>query len=226
MEVSSPSKKVALFDICGTLVGVTTIVDFTERYLLSPKHNRKFDMFAWLAHAAVRIGRRFRIVSPSWHRAHLMRLYRGLTEEDLESLAEIYAKDLMTHLKGPIADEFKRLKENNHDMYIVSAGLDAYLKPFARALGATLVATTLERNKEGRYTGRIEGVDCAGEGKVELLRKTLHVEEVDWHESYAFGDSQADIPLLLLVGNGSVVDPDPFLAEEANKHGWRVVTSV
>jgi phosphoserine phosphatase len=38
--------------------------------------------------------------------------------------------------------------------------------------------------------------------------------------SYAYGDNQADIPLLKLVGNPVVVSPTPKLRKVAQKNNW------
>ncbi|MDB5195561.1 MAG: phosphoserine phosphatase [Parcubacteria group bacterium] len=223
---NSPRRKVALFDICGTLVKVTTIIDFTEQFLLSPRTNPRFSIFKWLSHQSHRIEHRLHLDRPNAYRRHLVNLYKGYTEEELAPLAEAYRDRLLDRKKTAVVEKLRALAASGHEIYLVSAGLDAYLKPFAHALGATLIATTLEKDARGRYTGAVQGVDSIGEGKVVRVRAELpDSAEVDWEESWAFGDSVSDIPILSLVGNVWTVDPEPELAEHARSQQWEIVSS-
>lgn len=216
--------KVALFDVCQTLVDVYTITDFTRHFLLSSKHNPGFGRGKFINHFFYRLFHRIGLLSGDTHRAHLIRLYAGYRERDLGAAAEAYAERLHNRYKEDVIRLLEKLKASGFSVYLVSAGLDVYLRPFAQSVGAGLICTVLERDSSGTYTGRIQGTDCLGEGKVVKVRQELpNIDAIEWKESWAFGDSASDIPLLSLVGNACAVDPDPFLERKARSNRWSII---
>lgn len=95
--------------------------------------------------------------------------------------------------------------------------------PLARHLGlAQVMATELEL-AEGRYTGRIAGVYCGGEGKVAHLRRLCLELGVEARDVSYYGDSAADIPTLEWVGRPVAVNPSPELRAAAEAGGWQVL---
>jgi hypothetical protein len=47
---------------------------------------------------------------------------------------------------------------------------------------------------------------------------------IDLAASYAYSDSESDLPMLRLVGNPVVVNPDAELLRTARAEGWRIIT--
>jgi HAD superfamily hydrolase (TIGR01490 family) len=84
------------------------------------------------------------------------------------------------------------------------------------------LATRLETNADGKFTGRIEGTLCYGEGKVTVA--TAHAQNLghSLKESYFYTDSFTDVPLLAVVGHPIVINPDIRLLRFAKKQGWRI----
>lgn len=217
-------RRVALFDVCQTLVSVTTIVDFTEHFLLSRSKNPHFSFRAWCVHVGYKLLRRFGLVTHDQYRAHFFRLYTGQRTTNLAQLAERYSEHLHARLKKPTIDLLHDFQQKGMDIYLVSAGLAPYLTTFAESLGATLIATELEVGPDGTYTGALNGIDCIGEGKVHKVRTTVRDwNAVDAGQSVAIADSASDIGILSLVGTAIVVDPDAELRAYAEVHGWRII---
>lgn len=225
MEQSLPNnRRIALFDVCHTLVGVTTITDFTDNFLLSWKRMGWSFGVSFFRHFVWRLKRKLRIGDPESGRRHLVELFKGHTEDDLRYVTEQYREHLKAKLKVPIFERLKDLKSRGYEVYMVSAGLDVYLKPFADYVGVPLIASVLEKDNTGFYTGKLLGVDCIGEGKVVKLKDFVKdFDQVNLEESFAFSDSAVDLPMLNLVGKSVVVDPDNELLSEAKKREWEVV---
>src|SRR2546430_10559181 len=76
---------------------------------------------------------------------------------------------------------------------------------------------------DGIYTGRIDGPFVYREGKAEAVRQLAEREGVELAASYAYSDSESDLPLLRLVGHPVVVNPDAALARVAREEGSEVV---
>ena len=76
---------------------------------------------------------------------------------------------------------------------------------------------------DGRYTGRAAGPFNYREGKVSSMREVAAREGLDLAASYAYSDSESDLPMLRAVGHPVVVNPDADLRRIAGEEGWEIV---
>jgi HAD superfamily hydrolase (TIGR01490 family) len=76
---------------------------------------------------------------------------------------------------------------------------------------------------DGRYTGRPDGPFTYREGKAEAIRRVAEREGIDLSASYAYSDSESDLPMLRLVGHPVAVNPDAELRRVAREQGWRII---
>jgi HAD superfamily hydrolase (TIGR01490 family) len=76
---------------------------------------------------------------------------------------------------------------------------------------------------DGRYTGRPAGPFNYREGKVSAMRELAHREGIDLAASFAYSDSESDLPMLRVVGHPIVVNPDAPLRAIAASEGWEVI---
>jgi phosphoserine phosphatase len=76
---------------------------------------------------------------------------------------------------------------------------------------------------DGRYTGRADGPFNYREGKVLSMRALAAREDIDLAASYAYSDSESDLPMLRAVGHAVVVNPDPDLRRIAVQEGWEIL---
>jgi hypothetical protein len=76
---------------------------------------------------------------------------------------------------------------------------------------------------DGRYTGRPAGPFNYREGKVLSMREIAVREDIDLDASYAYSDSESDLPMLRAVRHAVVVNPDPHLRRIASEEGWEVL---
>src|ERR671923_103536 len=77
--------------------------------------------------------------------------------------------------------------------------------------------------KDGVYTGRADGPFTYREGKAEAIRELAAGEGIDLAESYAYSDSESDLPMLRVVGHPVAVNPDAKLQRIAREEGWRIM---
>jgi HAD superfamily hydrolase (TIGR01490 family) len=76
---------------------------------------------------------------------------------------------------------------------------------------------------DGVYTGRPDGPFAYREGKATLIRRLAAEAGLDLAESYAYSDSESDLPMLRAVGHPVAVNPDAPLARVAREEGWEVM---
>ncbi|HYP48750.1 MAG TPA: HAD-IB family hydrolase [Thermoleophilaceae bacterium] len=77
--------------------------------------------------------------------------------------------------------------------------------------------------KDGVYTGRPDGPFTYREGKAQALRELAEREGIDLAASYAYSDSESDLPMLRAVGHPVAVNPDRQLERVARQEGWRIM---
>jgi phosphoserine phosphatase len=76
---------------------------------------------------------------------------------------------------------------------------------------------------DGQYTGRPGGPFTYREGKAEAIRRLAAAEGIDLAASWAYSDSESDLPMLRAVGHPVAVNPDRELARVAREEGWDVL---
>ena len=77
--------------------------------------------------------------------------------------------------------------------------------------------------KDGVYTGRSAGPFTYREGKADAIRQLAAERGIDLTESYAYSDSESDLPMLRTVGHPVAVNPDSALQRVARAEGWRIM---
>ena len=77
--------------------------------------------------------------------------------------------------------------------------------------------------RDGVYTGRPDGPFTYREGKAEAIRELAEREGIDLAESYAYSDSESDLPMMRAVGHPVAVNPDRELERVAREEGWRIM---
>jgi HAD superfamily hydrolase (TIGR01490 family) len=107
--------------------------------------------------------------------------------------------------------------------YIVTAASRELAELLARVLVLDGGIGTPYEVKDGHYTGRLEGPFTYREGKAEALRRMASAEGIDLASSYAYSDSESDLPMLRAVGHPVAVNPDAELREIASAEGWEVM---
>ena len=106
--------------------------------------------------------------------------------------------------------EIAKLQAAGATVVIVSASPGDWIRDWAAAVGAELLATRLEstpakaRDQPDRLTGRIHLANCHGEEKVRRIRADYDLSA--YQQIWAYGDSKGDRPMLDL-GTASFYKP-------------------
>ena len=77
--------------------------------------------------------------------------------------------------------------------------------------------------KDGVYTGTPTGLFIYRSEKALAIKQLAAREGIDLGESYAYSDSESDLPMLETVGHPVAVNPDRELAQVAREHGWQIL---
>lgn len=155
----------------------------------------------------------------------LIGFYRGKPFAPFEAGAEDYYREVIRpHLAPAIVRRVRGHQEQGHVLVLVSAGLRYLLKPVAADVGFDhLICTDLEIGPDGILTGKSRGPICTEGHKRDHVQRLARELGIDLNASYAYGNHQADIPLLELVGHAHAVEPTDELRKVAEQRGWPVL---
>lgn len=154
--------------------------------------------------------------------------WRGRSTAELQAATQRFNDEVVQ----PALPERARalVREHRHAgdrVAIVTATNEFITRPIAAQFGVTeLIATELQRDAAGRYSGAIRGVPAFREGKVERVRQWLETQGCDW-DSFEritfYSDSTNDLPLLERVSHPVATNPAPALERIAAERGWPII---
>ena len=154
-----------------------------------------------------------------------------LREQSAAAVAEGHAR-FMREVIGPaIRPAATALVAKHRDLgdrlAIVTSTTDFITAPIAAVFGVeTLIATRLERDPAGLFTGRIAGTPPLREGKVARVGHWLAETGLGWDDFErisVYSDSPNDLPLLERATDPAAANPSPDLEALARERGWRIV---
>lgn len=115
----------------------------------------------------------------------------------MRELGEAYVKQRLPKILRPAGlQKLKWHQAQGHQIVIVSASTDYWLKPWTLGMGFELLATQLEIN-DNQLTGCYLGENCHGDEKVHRIKAAYDLAKFD--EIYAYGDTSGDKPMLALA---------------------------
>ena len=147
----------------------------------------------------------------------------GQRKVDLARLAPDVLAGILPRLYPEMVAEAYAHQDAGRPAYIVTAASQEIAELLAHVLGFEDGIGFRSEVLDGRYTGRPAGPFTYREGKAEAIRQVAESEGIDLSESYAYSDSESDLPMLHAVGHPVAVNPDDALRRVARDEGWRVI---
>ena len=118
-------------------------------------------------------------------------------------------------------------KKQGDELVLITATNEFLTTPIAKLLDIQhLIASQEEYDVQGNLTGHFCGIPSYREGKVTRFHQWLKEQgrQRNYYKKILFySDSHNDLPLLSLVDEPIIVNPDPQLREHALKNNWKIV---
>lgn len=216
-------KKVAIFDIDGTIFRSSLLIEITEVLVREGK-------FPPEAHTA------YKEAYKKWHERE------GSYEEYIGAVIKAFEKNI----KGVKYDDFLKLAKDvisaNHgrvyrytrDMVKELRGKGYYLlaisnspREIVEEFGQTtefnkVYGRVYEVGKDRVFTGKALHTDLISD-KAKILERAVEKEDLTLEDSIGVGDTESDIAFLEMVKTPICFNPNKRLYQHAKRAGWKVV---
>jgi HAD superfamily hydrolase (TIGR01490 family) len=219
----------AFFDVVGTIYRGAFWRDISD-YHRERKRNRFWVWWYLISHMAgwplVLAG----VLGKSrWYESwarDMAWLFRGLTlDEGNELFDRIIEERVVPNLRTDIMEILRDHQKKGHVVALISGSPQELLDAMASHLDIDHALGSPLETRDGRYTGKMAGSVTMSEGKVDALKGWLADSglEINWEDSYAYGDGHTDAQLLEQVGHPVAVYPDDGLKAIAEQRNWKII---
>jgi HAD superfamily hydrolase (TIGR01490 family) len=212
----------AFFDVDNTILRGSSSFLFGKSAFERKFFSRKdFWRFAWHQFVFIWKGENNTKLSALKDRA--LALVEGQLVSDLQILVdEVYDK----HIKLKLWPETVRLAKDHikqgREVWLVTAAPQELGDVIAHELGLTGAIGTKVERKNGILTGRLVGKPIHGPQKRKAIVELAKDRNLSLKRSYAYSDSQNDLPMLTAVGHPVAVNPDKILTRYAKAADWPI----
>ena len=222
MSVPNPKRKAAFFDVDGTLLNSTIVHCYIwMRSLQIPFFLKQLWLIGFLPKVV------YYLILDSISRTRFnqvfYRNYRGLKVVEMKASA---TKVFQTYIRPKIFSEaVSQIQEHQAqgiDVVLVTGSLDFIVQPIADYLGIDAVLAPQLREENGQFTGELTTEPLIGDEKAKAIHKYANLHHISLAESYAYSDSQSDLPMLECVGHPVAVNPGKALRQKALKSSWEI----
>ena len=141
---------------------------------------------------------------------------------------DAYHKEFMHQKIEPIllekAQRVVDLHRSRGDTLLVITATNSFITwPIVKRYGIENLLATEPEIKDGRFTGKVSGIPCYKDGKIDNLMPWLKEHQESLTDSTFYSDSNNDLPLLRLVDRPVAVNADSILKEAAYQNDWEIL---
>ncbi len=212
----TPPPGIALYDLDGTLIAWDCQLLFRHHVITREPWRAVFlPLFLLLAPFSGIIG------TEGMKRVFLSYLWR-IHPDVLEEHSRAFAASVMPMIYQELRETLEEHRRRNHLLILASASPECYVREIGRALGFHLSLGT----PVGIGPLFPDLSNHKGAAKVERLKQLLpssYFENGILAGSRGYTDSRADLPMLGICREATVVNPSPALTELAEKNGWTII---
>src|SRR5918997_4772500 len=148
-------------------------------------------------------------------RNRILESIAGQRVVDLARLGPDVLAGVLPLLYREMLDEAYAHQDAGRPSYIVTAASQELADVLAHVLVLDGGIGMRSEVRDGVYTGKPAGPFTYRDGKAEAIREIAEREGIDLTESYAYSDSESDLPMMRAVGHPVAVNPDGALEKVA-----------
>ncbi len=191
---------VAVFDFDGTLTTKDTLLEFIK----FSKGNLKFYM-GFLLFLPYLILMKLHLY-PNWKCKEKIfsHFYKGMSYAQFKKVGIDFTEKVKQIQRRSTLDILKKHLAAGATIYVISASIDEWVRPFCKQLGVKdILATKIEIDSNGIITGKFISRNCYG---IEKVNRLLEIEpNRTEYILYAYGDSRGDKEMIEFSDKGTLV---------------------
>ncbi len=134
---------------------------------------------------------------PNWKVKQMIFSYffKGMEYRRFQEFGRQFANEIESFRREKIIGKLNAHIDNGDTVYVISASIDEWVRPWCEQLGvANVLGTKIEVSSKGNITGKFLTKNCYGQEKVNRLLKE-EPSRKDYY-LYAYGDSRGDKEML------------------------------
>lgn len=216
-------KKIAIFDIDGTVFRSSLLIELVEELITEgvfPQNARRNYQLKWV----------------NWQNRKgdyetyidavvdsFMENIKGVAFDDFNRVAKSVASRLLDRNYVYTSDLVRKFKKQGYFLAAISQSPKGILDLFAKKLGFDKIyGRFYELGPSDRFTGEVEDLHLIS-NKANIVKRILEKEKLSLSGSIGVGDTEGDISFLEMVENPICFNPNKKLYRHAKLNGWKVV---
>ncbi len=221
--MSLTQQRAAFFDVDNTLVRGSTIY-FLGRGMYQRGFFTKADISRFvLANLRFRLTGTEKQDEINRFQKSAQDFIGGHNVTEINTVAqEIYDEYVSPALWEGTIEIAQRHLNDGVEVWLVTAAPEDMATLIAQRLGFTGAIGSKAAIKDGFYTGEMNGPLLHGREKATAIKELAREHGFNLETCFGYSDSHNDLPLLLTVGNPSVINPDAILRIRALKEKWPI----
>jgi HAD superfamily hydrolase (TIGR01490 family) len=218
--------RVAIVDFDGTLYSGETF-DLLMKYLKGhPTLNKQYKPF-FRAVLPFYMGYKMKFVSEAKMKERSMQLYlsalKSLTSAEITEYFQGLSPTIKKGLNPSVVTRIQQHLQDEVHVMLVSGAYTTMLEAVTAEVNFDLIIGTDIPLVENRIDFSKPILHVQGLRKNEKILQSLYEKDIDWENSFAYGDSFSDLSVLELVGNPVAVKPDARLLGIAKDRQWEIL---
>jgi HAD superfamily hydrolase (TIGR01490 family) len=216
-------KKVAIFDIDGTIFRSSLLIELVEAMIaegLFPPRLRKIyarEYKNWLDR---------KDVYDKYIGGVVLAYNKYIKGVDRKEFLRV-ARKVITFHKNRVyrftRDLVRDLKNKNYYLLAISHSPREIVEEFCKKLGFDKVYGRIYSvNKRGKFTGEVLYLDLISD-KSKVLERAVEKERLTLRGSVGVGDTESDINFLKMVSRPICFNPNKKLYDYARRAGWEII---
>lgn len=216
-------KKVAIFDVDGTIIRSSLFVELVEAMIaggifpteIKKSYEKQYKKWVERKGSYEDYLNAMVVV--------FMKNIKGVDYDVFAKISKKVAEDNQNKVYRYTRDLVKKLKKRGYFMLAISQSPKGILDEFCKHLGFNKIyGRFYELGPSDKFTGNVTDLHLIA-NKANIVRRAVAKENLTLKDSYGVGDTEGDIPMLELVQHPICFNPNAKLYRYARLNGWKVV---
>lgn len=218
--------KIAIYDMDKTITRKASFVPFLRHVLANHAPVWRWLMVPMMAVNALLYGLRLLDRGSLKARNLALVLGRNFDRAALEPVVQGFARTQAdSGCFAGMLDQIARDRADGCHLLLATASLRLYVEAMGQQLGFdSVIATDLAVQRDGRWQCQLDGPNCYGDAKKQLIEAWLAQDPARSEARIVrtYSDHVSDIPMLAMGETPCAVEPHAPLAMAAKARGWTI----